>query len=66
MSERALSENEADDRLKAALAALGTEPGATIPADTALQAARKALALLSLALIRCGVRRDQSETQARE
>jgi hypothetical protein len=39
-----LSDNQADDRLKAALAALGEPPGATIRANTALIAARKALA----------------------
>jgi len=33
---RPLSENEADDRLKAALSALGEAPGLTVAADTAL------------------------------
>jgi len=45
---RPLSDNEADDRLKAALNALGEAPGITVAADTALAAARKALSLLYL------------------
>lgn len=49
--DKPLSDNAADDRLKAALAALGSAPGASVHADTALAAARKALALLSLGLI---------------
>ena len=59
---RPLSDNEADDRLKAALNALGEAPGVTVAADTALAAARKALSLLSLGLIAAGVKR---EVQAR-
>jgi hypothetical protein len=55
---RPLSDNEADDRLKAALSALGEAPGVTLAADTALAAARKALSLLSLALIAAGVKRE--------
>ena len=47
---RPLSENEADDRLKAALNALGEAPGVTVAADTALAAARKALSLIRWAL----------------
>ena len=58
MDERPLTDNEADDRLKAALDALGTAPGATTAADTALAAARKALSLLSLGLIAAGVKRQ--------
>ena len=46
-----------DDRLKAALDALGEAPGVTVAADTALAAARKALSLLSLGLIAAGVKR---------
>jgi hypothetical protein len=53
-----LSDNEADDRLKAALNALGEAPGVTVAADTALAAARKALSLLSLGLIAAGVQRE--------
>src|SRR5260370_9579924 len=53
---RPLSENEADDRLKAALNALGEAPGVTVAADTALTAARRALSLLSLGLIAAGVK----------
>jgi hypothetical protein len=52
-----LSDNEADDALKAARAALGDAPGETTAADTALRAARKMLSLLSLGLIAAGVRR---------
>jgi hypothetical protein len=55
---RPLSDNEADDRLKAALNALGQAPGVTVAADTALAAARKALSLLSLGLIAAGVKRE--------
>lgn len=56
--EKPLTENEADDRLKAALEALGTAPGATTAADTALTAARKALSLISFGLIAAGVKRQ--------
>jgi hypothetical protein len=52
---RPLSDNEADDRLKAALNALGEAPGITVAADTALAAARKALSLLSLGLIAASI-----------
>lgn len=52
-----LSDNEADDRLKAALDVLGDEPGATIEANTALEAARRALNMLSLGLISAGLNR---------
>jgi hypothetical protein len=55
---RPLSENEADDRLKAALSALGEAPGLTVAADTALAAARRALSLISLGLIAAGVKRE--------
>lgn len=60
--EKPLSETEADDRLKAAHAALGDAPGATVAADTALTAARKALTLISLGLIAAGVKRDQHDS----
>ena len=53
---RPLSDNEVEDRLKAALNALGEAPG--VAADTALAAARKALSLLSLGLIAAGVKRE--------
>jgi hypothetical protein len=55
---RPLSDNEADDRLKAALKALGEAPGVTVAAETALAAARKALFVLSLGLIAAGVKRE--------
>ena len=58
---RPLSENEADDRLKAALNALGEARGVTVIADTALTAARKALSLLSLGLIAAGVKRELAD-----
>jgi hypothetical protein len=57
---RPLSENEADDRLKAALNALGEAPRVTVAADTALNAARRALSLISLGLIPTGVKRELS------
>jgi hypothetical protein len=46
-----LSDNEAHDRLTAALEALGDAPGATRRADTALSAARKALRMLGFGLL---------------
>jgi hypothetical protein len=56
---RPLSENEADDWLKAALNVLGEAPGITVAADTAsLAAARRALWLISLGLIAAGVKRE--------
>lgn len=56
--DKPLSDSAADDRLKAALGALGDAPGATVRADTALQAARKMLALLSMGLICAGVKAE--------
>ncbi|MGN6459733.1 MAG: hypothetical protein ACTHLY_00880 [Pseudolabrys sp.] len=53
-----MSDNEADDRLKAALAALGTAPGATPSADAVLKSARKALTMLSLGLIAANERQN--------
>lgn len=58
MDNRPLSDNEADDRLKAALAALGTAPGATPSADAVLKSARKALTMLSLGLIAANERQN--------
>jgi len=58
---RPLSENEADDRLKAALNALGEARGVTVAADTALTAARRALSLISLGLIAAGVKRELAD-----
>lgn len=46
-----LSDAAAHERLVAAREALGDAPGATVAADTALQAARQALVMLQLALI---------------
>jgi hypothetical protein len=57
--DKPISENEAGDRLWAAEKALGLAPGATVAADTALTAARKALALLKLGLIAAGVRGER-------
>ena len=45
------------DRLKAARAVLGEKHGATVPGETALAAARKALELLSMGLIAAGLKR---------
>ena len=53
-----LSDNQIDDRLKAALMALGETPGATTRGDTALRAARKMLSLLSMGLIAAGIKAD--------
>jgi hypothetical protein len=58
---RPLSDNEADDRLKAALNALGEAPGVTVAGDTALAAARRALSLLSLGLIAAGVKSELAD-----
>jgi hypothetical protein len=58
---RPLSQNEADDRLKAALNALGEAPGVTVAADTALTAARRALSLISMGLIAAGVKRELAD-----
>jgi hypothetical protein len=57
LSKKALSDNEIDDRLKAARAVLGEEHGATVPGETALAAARKTLELISLGLIAAGLKR---------
>lgn len=58
--EKPISDTEAGDRLDKARAALGAAPGATAAADTALTAARNGLALLALALIAAGEKRDRS------
>jgi len=60
-NESPLSDNHVDDRLKAALAALGDAPGETVEGNCALKAARKALSMLSLALIMAGERRRKGE-----
>lgn len=49
--ERPLTDTEAHERLTAAREAIGDRPGASVHADTALTAARKALVLLTLALV---------------
>ncbi len=49
--EKPLSDNQAGDRLHAALEVLGTARGETTRADTALTAARKALRMLQLGLL---------------
>lgn len=46
-----LSDNEVGDRLHAAKEAIGDARGQTVRGDTALDAARKALSLLSLGLL---------------
>jgi hypothetical protein len=60
LSKKPLSDNEIDDRLKAARAVLGEEHGATVPGETALAAARKALELLSLGLIAAGLKQPDA------
>lgn len=47
-----LSDTEAYDRLHAARLALGTEPGETTRGNTALEASRRALAILQAALLK--------------
>lgn len=49
--DKPLSDNQAGDRLHAALEALGTAKGETVRADTALAAARRALRMLQLGLL---------------
>lgn len=46
-----LDDMAAYDRLHAAMLALGSEKGATVHGDTALQAARRTLGMLQLALL---------------
>lgn len=53
-----LSDNEADDLLKAARDVLGEAPGQTTHADTALKTARDALTMLSLGLIKAGLKKS--------
>ncbi|WP_156041730.1 hypothetical protein [Bradyrhizobium sp. URHD0069] len=55
-----MSDNEADDRLKAARAVLGEASGKTVQADTALSAARNALTLISLGLIKAGLKQPET------
>jgi hypothetical protein len=50
-----LSDNAAHDRLYKALEALGEAPGATVHADTALQATRRFLQLITVSLLRASV-----------
>lgn len=54
-----LTDTQACDRLQQAQDALGDAPGLSIPGNTALEAARKVLKLLTLGLIAAGERRDQ-------
>lgn len=49
---RPISDNEAHDRLGAALNALGTGTGETVAGHSALKTARRALSLISLGLIK--------------
>lgn len=60
-----ISDNQVDDRLRAARAALGEAPGSTVAGDTAITAARKALALLSLGLIAAGISRSDREDRTK-
>lgn len=55
-----LSDNEADDLLKAARDVLGEALGQTAHANTALKTARDALTMLSLGLIKAGLRKPGS------
>jgi hypothetical protein len=62
--DKPLSDNDADDRLKATLEVLGTAPGRTVVADTALQTARRALSIISWSLVTASVRREASSEGA--
>jgi hypothetical protein len=62
LSDEPLSDNEADDLLKAARDALGDRPGASVAANTALATARRALTLLSLGLINSGINSERRES----
>jgi hypothetical protein len=53
-----LTDDEAYERLHAALLALGTEAGASVAGDSALEAARRALRLLELGLLSAINRRE--------
>lgn len=53
-----LSDNQAHDRLHAAHEILGTAKGQTEHGDTALNAARKALHLIRMALVAAGMTKD--------
>lgn len=52
--DKPLSDTQAYDRLYAAQQALGTAPGATTRSNTALEAARKAMKLLQVGLLKAG------------
>lgn len=51
MSDKLLTDEEAYERLHAALLALGREDGANARTDTALKAARRAIAMLQIGLL---------------
>lgn len=50
--DKPLNDTEAWNRLHAALEALGTAPGRTTAADTALTAARRSLVLLQMGILK--------------
>jgi hypothetical protein len=58
MKNKALSDNDIDNRLKEALAVLGMEPGQTVEGNAAIGAAREFLSTLSIALIKAEVERE--------
>lgn len=53
-----LSDNDVDNRLKRALHLLGTEHAQTTEGNAAISAAREMLSVLSIALIKAGVERE--------
>lgn len=55
-----LSDNEIDDLFKAWLDALDDASGKTVHGETALKTARDALTMLSLGLIKAGLRKPGS------
>lgn len=59
-----LTDTQAHDRLHAAREALGEASGETVHANTALEAARKALVLLQFGLIAASERQPEQEPPA--
>jgi hypothetical protein len=60
LSGKPLSDNEVDDRLKAARDALGDATAETTAGSTALSTARRALDCISYLLIAAGVKRQET------
>ena len=56
--DKPISDDEIWERLARARDVLGEEPGATVAGNTALEEARKALAILTVGLVAAGEERD--------